>query len=181
MTAAAGSYVEWLSATAAQAEQTAAQARAAAAAYEAAFALTVPPPVIAANRSLLAALVATNFLGQNTPAIAATEAQYAEMWAQDAVAMYGYAGSSASATALTPVHLTAAEHRTRRDGRPSRRCQPSDGHLRRQCAKHRVECPAGVLRGAQRAAEPGDRSAGGLLHVDPAEHVGDLINIFFNA
>jgi PPE-repeat protein len=102
MTAAAGSYVEWLSATAAQAEETAAQAQAAAAAYEAAFASTVPPPEIAANRSLLAVLVATNFLGMNTPAIAATEAQYAEMWAQDAVAMYGYAGSSAAATALSP-------------------------------------------------------------------------------
>jgi PPE-repeat protein len=102
MTAAAGSYVEWLSATAAQAEVTAAQARAAAADYEAAFASTVPPPEIAANRSLLAVLVATNFLGMNTPAIAATEAQYAEMWAQDAVAMYGYAGSSAAATALSP-------------------------------------------------------------------------------
>jgi PPE-repeat protein len=102
MGAAAGSYIEWLSATAAQAEQTAAQARAAAAAYEAAFAMTVPPPEIAANRSLLAVLVATNFLGINTPAIAATEAQYAEMWAQDAVAMYVYAGSSAAATVLTP-------------------------------------------------------------------------------
>lgn len=33
--------------------------------------------------------VATNILGQNTPAIAATETQYAEMWAQDAAAMYG--------------------------------------------------------------------------------------------
>jgi PPE-repeat protein len=102
MTAAAGSYVEWLSATAAQAEETAAQARAAAAGYEAAFAMTVPPPEIAANRSLLAVLVATNFLGQNTPAIAATEALYAEMWAQDALAMYGYAGSSAAATVLSP-------------------------------------------------------------------------------
>ena len=102
MSAAAGTYVEWLSATAAQAEQTAAQARAAAAGYEAAFAMTVPPPAIAANRSLLAVLVATNFLGINTPAIAATEALYAEMWAQDALAMYGYAGSSAAATALSP-------------------------------------------------------------------------------
>jgi PPE-repeat protein len=63
---------------------------------------TVPPPVIAANRALLAALVATNIVGQNTPAIATTEAQYAEMWAQDASAMYGYAGSSAAATQLTP-------------------------------------------------------------------------------
>jgi PPE-repeat protein len=102
MTTAAGTYVEWLSATAAQAEETAAQGRAAAAGYEAAFAMTVPPPEIAANRSLLAVLVATNFLGQNTPAIAATEALYAEMWAQDALAMYGYAGSSAAATVLSP-------------------------------------------------------------------------------
>jgi PPE-repeat protein len=102
MAAAAAGYVAWMSATAAQAEQTAAQAKAAAAAYETAFAATVPPPVIAANRSLLLALIATNVLGQNTPAIAATQTQYAEMWAQDAAAMYGYAGSSASATTLTP-------------------------------------------------------------------------------
>jgi PPE-repeat protein len=102
MAAAAASYVTWLSATAAQAQETAAQANAAVAAYEAAFVSTVPPPVIAANRTLLMTLVATNFFGQNTPAIATTEAQYLEMWAQDAAAMYGYAGSSASATALTP-------------------------------------------------------------------------------
>jgi PPE-repeat protein len=102
MAAAAASYAGWLSATAAQAEETATRAKAAVAAYEAAFMSTVPPPVIAANRSLLMALVATNFFGQNTPAIAATEAQYAEMWAQDAVAMYSYAGSSAAATTLTP-------------------------------------------------------------------------------
>jgi PPE-repeat protein len=47
-------------------------------------------------------LIATNFFGQNTPAIAATEAQYAEMWAQDAAAMYGYAAASATASLLTP-------------------------------------------------------------------------------
>jgi PPE-repeat protein len=102
MTAAATPYVEWMTTTAAQAQQAAAQARAAATAYETAFAMTVPPLVIAANRSLLTTLVATNILGQNTPAIAATEADYAEMWAQDAAAMYGYAGSSAAASALTP-------------------------------------------------------------------------------
>jgi PPE-repeat protein len=102
MAAAAGPYAAWMSTTAAQAEQTATQAKAAAAAYEVAFAATVPPEVIAANRALLMALVATNLFGQNTPAIAATEAQYAEMWAQDAAAMYGYAGMSASATTLTP-------------------------------------------------------------------------------
>jgi PPE-repeat protein len=99
---AAAPYTAWLSSTAAQAEQTASQAHAAAAAFEAAFAASIPPPVIAANRALLAALVATNFLGQNTPAIAATEATYAEFWAQDAVAMYGYAGAATTASQLTP-------------------------------------------------------------------------------
>jgi PPE-repeat protein len=102
MAAAATPYVQWMSATGAQAEQAAIQAKLAAGAYEAAFAATVPPPVIAANRSLLATLIATNILGQNTPAIAATEADYTEMWAQDAAAMYGYAGSSATASQLQP-------------------------------------------------------------------------------
>src|ERR1700731_2187314 len=102
MAAAASPYVAWMGATAVQAEHTAAQAEAAAGAYEMAFAATVPPSVIAENRARLMALIATNVLGQNTPAIAATEAQYAEMWAQDAAAMYGYAGSSATASTLTP-------------------------------------------------------------------------------
>lgn len=102
MAAAAAPYAAWMSATAIQAEQTANQARAAVVAYEAAFLATVPPPVIAANRAQLMALIATNFLGQNTPAIMATEAQYAEMWAQDAAAMYGYAGASATAAQTTP-------------------------------------------------------------------------------
>jgi PPE-repeat protein len=101
MAAAAAPYVAWMSTTAEQAELTAGQAEAAAAAYEAAFTATVPPAAIAANRSQLMALIATNIVGQNTPAIAATEAQYAEMWAQDAAAMYGYAASSAVATKLT--------------------------------------------------------------------------------
>jgi PPE-repeat protein len=101
MVAAAAPYIAWLSSAATLAEEAGNQARVAAAAYDAAFAMTVPPPVIVANRALLMTLIATNFLGQNTPAIAATEAQYAEMWAQDATAMYGYAGASAIATQLT--------------------------------------------------------------------------------
>lgn len=102
MTAAVAPYVTWMSATGLQAEQTAGQAAAAAAAYEAAFAMTVPPAVVAANRARLLMLVATNFLGINTPAIAATEAEYAEMWAQDATAMYVYAANAAEAATLTP-------------------------------------------------------------------------------
>ncbi|OBI91468.1 PPE family protein [Mycobacterium sp. 1245805.9] len=101
MTAAATPYVEWLTTTAHQTKQTAMQARAAAAAFDQAFAMTVPPPVIAVNRAQLQALIATNFFGQNTAAIAATEAQYAEMWAQDATAMNGYAATSAAASRLT--------------------------------------------------------------------------------
>ena len=110
MAAAAATYVTWLSGVATEAEQAASQAQAAASAFETAFAATVPPPVIATNRAQLAMLVATNFLGINTPAILATEAQYAEMWAQDAAAMYGYAGSSAAAAMLTP--FTAPQQNT---------------------------------------------------------------------
>ncbi|WP_310767020.1 PPE family protein, SVP subgroup [Mycobacterium sp. Z3061] len=102
MAAAATPYVAWLKVTALQAEHTADQAKAAALAYETAFAETVPPPVVAANRSLLMMLIATNFFGQNTPLIALTETQYADMWAQDTAAMQSYAASSAAATTLTP-------------------------------------------------------------------------------
>jgi PPE-repeat protein len=102
MVAATTPYATWLGASAQLAEEAGMQARAAAAAYELAFAMTVPPPVIATNRMLLMHLIATNFFGQNTPAIAATEAQYTEMWAQDASAMYSYASSSAVASELAP-------------------------------------------------------------------------------
>jgi PPE-repeat protein len=102
MAAAASPYALWMSTTAAQSQQTAIQLKGAAAAYEVTFAAMVPPWVIAANRAQLMALLHTNIFGQNTPAIMATEAHYAEMWAQDAAAMYGYAGVSASATMLTP-------------------------------------------------------------------------------
>ena len=102
MASAVGPYVKWATTTAAQAEHAAGRARAAAAAYEVAFTATVPPMVVAANRIQLAALVATNLFGQNTPAIAAAEAAYAEMWAQDAATMYGYAAESSTAMVLTP-------------------------------------------------------------------------------
>ncbi|WP_421844538.1 PPE family protein [Mycobacterium sp.] len=103
MVAAAQPYLAWLTYTAGAAEHAGAQALASAAAFEAAFAMTVPPPVVAANRALLAALVATNVLGQNTPAIMATEADYIEMWGQDAMAMYGYAAAAGAAGTLNPL------------------------------------------------------------------------------
>src|SRR5574337_1792245 len=105
MAAAAAPYAKWMHSTAARAVQTANQARAAVASYRAAFAATVPPPVIAANRSQLASLAATNTFGQNSQAIAAKQAEYGEMWAQDVAAMHTYAASSAAAaSALTPYN-----------------------------------------------------------------------------
>lgn len=107
MTAAVMPYMAWLNDIAGSAAEIAGQARAAAAAYELAFAMTVPPSAIAANRTLFLALVTTNFLGQNTAAIAATEADYAQMWVQDAAAMHLYAESSALAAALPSFRAPA--------------------------------------------------------------------------
>lgn len=101
MATAAAPYVSWISATAGQAGETADRVTAAAGAYQAAFAAIVPPPVVAANRSRLALLTAANVLGQNTGAIAAVEAEYTQMWSQNAATMYGYATASA-ATRPTP-------------------------------------------------------------------------------
>ncbi len=179
MAAAVAPHMEWLSGTAALAEETAARATSAVAAYEAAFAATVPPPIIAANRSLLAALVATNFLGQNTPAIAATEAQYAEMWAQDAGAMYTYAGSSAAATALTP--LTS----------PRQNTTPAGPAHQAAAVSQAVSAPAGDAQGAVSdvgqtfsavpAALQNLATAAPAAASDPLATLADLETIFVSA
>ncbi len=108
MVSAAQPYVSWMQQTAAQAEQSATQARTAAAAYEQAFTATVPPPIVAANRAETAAATQANVFGQYTPLIAQLEAQYGQMWAQDAAAMYGYAGQSAAAAKVTPFATPTA-------------------------------------------------------------------------
>jgi hypothetical protein len=69
-------------------------------------ATAVPPATVVANRSQLSRLIATNVLGINTPAIAAQEAHYSEMWAEDTAAMFGYAAtavSSSERTKLAPI------------------------------------------------------------------------------
>lgn len=101
-------FITWLDMSAEQAALSASQASAAASAYETARLSSVPPPLIAANRALLAQLVATNLLGQNTPAIGTVEAQYAEFWAQDSSAMYTYASNAAAATQMTDLPQPAA-------------------------------------------------------------------------
>ncbi|OHV00790.1 PPE family protein, SVP subgroup [Mycobacterium talmoniae] len=162
MSTAAAPYVAWMNATAAQAEQAASQAKAAATAYETAFAMTVPPPVIAANRAQLMTLIATNFLGQNTAAIAATEAQYGEMWAQDTAAMYGYAGGAAAATALTP--FTPPKQNTNPGG------LGAQGAAVMQAAGSRAQTSASQLSAAvtqtlQGFSQPLQASAAGLGQV----------------
>ncbi|MCV7092060.1 PPE domain-containing protein, partial [Mycobacterium interjectum] len=71
-----------------------------------------PPAAVAANRAQLMALISTNILDQNTPAIFMTEFEYMEMWAQDVAAMLGYHGGAMGVAAalpafsLPPVSLT---------------------------------------------------------------------------
>jgi PPE-repeat protein len=107
MAAAAEPYITWLQSTAAEAAQTGAQAKAAAGAYQTAYASMVPPPVITANRAELTTLVANNFLGQNTGAIAQNEAEYLDMWIQDALGMDTYQMNSTSASAALPAQTAA--------------------------------------------------------------------------
>ena len=101
MVSAAQPYLEWMTTTAAQAEEAAGQAQSAAAAYETVLASITPPPAIAVNRAELAQAMATNVLGQNNNVIAQLEAQYQEFWAINTAAMMNYANQSAAATKLT--------------------------------------------------------------------------------
>jgi PPE-repeat protein len=100
MASATAPYIAWLQGTAATAAQTGVQAQAAATAYQSAYASMVPLPVIEANRTELATLVSNNFLGQNTGAIATNEAEYLDMWIQDALTMDTYQVNSQAASAL---------------------------------------------------------------------------------
>ncbi len=96
MANAATSYAGWLSAAATRAAGAAGQARVMAAIFEAAQAAMVHPMMLAANRSRLMSLASSNVLGLNAPAIAATEALYEQMWAQDVAAMAGYQGGASA-------------------------------------------------------------------------------------
>jgi PPE-repeat protein len=179
MAAAAASYTAWLTATAAQAEETGAQAKAAVSAYQAAFTSTVPPPMVAANRSQLTTLVATNLFGRNTQAIAANEAQYAEMWAQDTAAMYGYAASSASATTLTP--FTPPQQNTNPGGSAgqaaavSQATGTSAGNVQ-STVQQAFSAVPNALQSAATAAAAAPAQAS-----DPLGTLSNLISIFLDA
>jgi PPE-repeat protein len=93
-------YVTWLRTTAQQAQQTAAAAQSAAAAFNSVRASVVPTATVAANRTRLAQLLATNVFGRNLPAIAQTESEYQTMWANNAAAMTRYQAASSQASTL---------------------------------------------------------------------------------
>ena len=160
MAAAVSPYLVWMRSTGEQCEQAATQATAAAGAYEAAFAMTVPPPLIAANRAQLMALIATNLFGQNTPSIMATEAAYGEMWAQDTTAMYHYAASSASASAFSAF---ASPPQTTNPGGPHRAgrqavATQAGGNVQSTS----TQVMSSVPQALQSLATPGSASAVGL-------------------
>ncbi|CAJ1505196.1 PPE family protein [[Mycobacterium] holstebronense] len=112
-------YVAWLEQASATAANNAALATQAAGLFEAARAASVPPAVIAANRAMLLALISTNFFGQNTPLIQATEHQYEVMWATDGAAMDTYSGSAeANNNALQQVSTPPQSAQATTQGTP---------------------------------------------------------------
>lgn len=161
MAASAQPYIAWLDTTAAQLQEAATQAMASAAAYETAFSATIPPMVVAANRATLAMLVATNILGQNTPAIAANEAMYAEFWAQDAAAMFGYAGASAAAATLSP--LTPPAQNTNPAGQGQQATAVSNAVGSNGTSATLNNTLGGLQNAVSAAASPAQDTFGGVL------------------
>ncbi len=102
-------YAGFLSEATAQAQTAAAQAQAVVSAFESAQAAIVHPLAVAANRNSFVQLVMSNLFGQNAPAIAAMEADYEQMWAQDVAAMVGYHGGASAAAAALPSWTTTLQ------------------------------------------------------------------------
>ncbi|OBH08628.1 PPE family protein [Mycobacterium sp. E3247] len=105
-------YLIWLRTTAQQAQQMATSAESAAAAFSDVQSAVVQPAVVAANRTRLAQLLATNTFGQNTAAIAQTENAYQTMWANNSAAMTRYQATTSQATSQlsqfnSPLSITS--------------------------------------------------------------------------
>src|ERR1700756_3145180 len=100
MSDAVAPYLTWLRTTAAQCQQLAASAQAAAAAFSQAQSAMVTPAQVAANRTRLVQLIATDRLGGNLAAIAETETQYQTMWVNNSSALSRYDATTAQALDL---------------------------------------------------------------------------------
>ncbi len=100
MSQAVAPFLTWVRTTAQQCQQLAASAQAAATAFSQAQSAMVTPAQVAANRTRLAQLIATDRLGGNLAAIAETESQYESMWVNNSAAMYSYQAASAQALKL---------------------------------------------------------------------------------
>lgn len=108
MRTAAQNYARWLDEIAGHTVRAGTAARSAAVAYQTARAAAVPPGAVMANRTTLLQLASANLLGQNSAAIAATEAAYGQMWAQNTAAMTGYAAQAQAATSTLAAPSTAS-------------------------------------------------------------------------
>jgi PPE-repeat protein len=102
----------WMTTAGAFAQKSAGTIGAGINAYGSAVAATIPVPTVVANRVRETTLQATNIIGQNSPAIAESNFEYGEFWAQNAGAMMGYltaiTGLMGSLAAPLPVLPGAA-------------------------------------------------------------------------
>ena len=134
-------YLTWLRTTSQQAQQVAVSAQSAATAFNIASGRWFPPSQVLANRTLLAKLLSTNIFGKNMPAIAATEANYEEMWATNAAAMTRYQAASTQATTLpqftSPISMTNSVGTDRATGPAGRRADPARPRTRRPQPRRR--------------------------------------------